>query len=213
MSLPPLSRMTERRWRHRAHWLWLALPIWWLAGGVWYGITKDASLVLNLVFVPWWLLLAGILGYSLTLIRMRWGTIPVMSLLVLASFAGIGFWTIAGIHSAITCALMAPLIVSWGMLRIRPIPQSRADMALAIGIGTAEPFLVLFVLTSITLIIIHFSWMPLPGIGWWWALAGTSLTVLGWSHWLQRRWRRQITAQSSVNSDYSLAIEFNSAHD
>jgi hypothetical protein len=211
VSLPPLSKITERRWRHLAHWLWLALPVWWLGGGVWYGITKDASLILNLVFVPWWLLLSGILGYSLMLIRMRWGTIPVVLLLVLASGVGSGAWTVAGIHSAITCALMAPLIVGWGLLLIPPPPLSKEDMVLAIGLGTAEPFLVLGLLTSITLLIIHFSWMPLPGVGWWWALAGTSLTVLVWSQWLQRRWRQQ-AARSLIKANFSHTIDLTSTH-
>jgi hypothetical protein len=195
VSAPSSTSADERRWRHRANWSWLSPLPWSLASAILLALTRDPYLVLSLGFVPLWAILGGHLAYVLVLLRARWGRPPLVLAGALGAAAGGGAWWLAGIHAALTCMLVAPLIAGYGSLRI-PAGGGPAPLraVLAVGLGLAEPLLVLGGAVAAGVLVVHTCWMPMPGIGWWWASAGTSLAGLAWSTWLLRRWRRQADA-------------------
>jgi hypothetical protein len=192
VSMPSFTSADERRWRRLANWSWLSPLPWSLAGGILLALTGDLYLVLSLSLVPLWAIIGCHLAYVLVLLRARWGTPPLVLAGALGAAAGGGAWWLAGIHAALTCALVAPLIAGYGNLRIpagggpAPLRPGRRPGAGRAAAGAGRGGAV-----AAFALVVHASWMPMPGIGWWWAIAGTSLAGLAWSAWLLRRWRRQ----------------------
>lgn len=186
------SRNTERRWRHLANWLWLSPVVWSFIGGTWYATTKDLAGPTGLIFLPWWVLVGGILAYLLATIRMRWGTTPVIALVTIGWLTGLGVWFLAGIHAALWCGLIVPTMIANGCLRIPPWETGASRSAIVAALlGIAEPALVLSFVLAVVMLYVHLGWMSLAGATWWWVLGGTSLVLLVWSQWLLRRWRRR----------------------
>jgi hypothetical protein len=191
MTTSGIDPQRERFWRRLSNWLWLTPLVWWGLSRIYQALTEDTATVLSLVLVPWWVLLTGILGYTAMLIQARWGTPVCIALLLGGGIAGGLSWMTAGIHAALSCGLVAPLILGGGLLRIPLMaPGGLPVRILAAVLGIAEPFLVITAAIAITFLTIHLFWMELPAAWLWWVLAPSSLLILGCSWWFCRSWSR-----------------------
>lgn len=197
MTSAEIDRQTERRWRRRSNWLWLVPVVWWMLSGIYYGLTQDSQTTLSLAILPWWVLLAGMLGYVTIVLHARWGHVPVMMLTGILFLIGGGIWVLAGTYAAVTCGLVIPLIIGGGMLRAPPTTSRTGEAVLAVVLGIAEPFLVLGFALSVTMLV-FINDSPLPGSGWWWLCCVLCTLVLGCSAWLRRVWLRRTTEGSAV---------------
>jgi hypothetical protein len=204
MNTGTCDRQTERRWRHLANWLWLAPVLWWGLSGIYYAITKDSTTVLSLVFVPWWMLLAGINGYVLVLLNARWGKWPVVVAMIAAAFVGGASFSVAGIHSALSCGLMAPVILGGGLLRIPPSAnRSKPRAVIATVLGVTEPFVFVAGLVAVSALMIDQIVYGIPNIWlwFWWVIAASAPAILIASFCWRRSWvklaKNMATAPSS----------------
>jgi hypothetical protein len=193
------SRDSERRWRHLVNWLWVSPVVFLFISGSWYAATKNIEGPVNVIFLPWWLLISGILSYVLVTISKRFGSMTVIIIIGFGGATGIGIWFLAGIQAAIWCGLIVPLLLGSGCVRLPPQEIARTPSSIiAVILGIAEPLLILTCVLATTMLIIHYSQRHLPGWYWWWLADGVALPLLVYSFIQLQHWRRLSRAASQT---------------
>jgi hypothetical protein len=184
--------------------------VWSVICSAWYVATKDFERPAGLLFVPWWVLMSGILSYMLAAIGARWGRLQVIGLLMTGTIVGLGAWRFAGIEAALWCGLVVPLMIGNGCLRLPPWATTGSATAMfGLVLGILEPLLIIALIIATIMVVIHHVWLPLPGWPWWWVALVGSIGLLACSLALQRQWRRHARRTNSTGSSAAMSGQVN----